>query len=374
MITSIAPSEAPAETPSVNGVASGLRSSAWNTTPATASAAPTSAPATTRGRRATKRICASTLSWKGIERSKRASEADRAWCRRAARARTPATASAPNPEHRDRRGARAAAAPAPWRLPSRRPRRGVMRASVRRSGARASRRPPSGGRACSWNSTSTSTPYSSRTCAAVSTFAVGPCASTRPPRISTSVSHIDAARFRSCVAITIVTRARGAAAAAARRRRAGRRGRATRSARRAAGRRRPAPARSRSRRAASRRRSAPRTDGRPGARCRWPRAPLARSRDRAGPSNSNVPEMRVTAHQHHVEHRVVERRMRLLGHDGDAPRQRAPAVGRRRRGRRAPRVRWPGRSTPDNSRSSVVLPQPFGPSSPVNEPAGNRRR
>ena len=69
MITTIAPSDAPADTPRVKGVASGLRSSAWKTTPATASAAPTSAPATTRGRRATNRICASVLSVKGIDRS-----------------------------------------------------------------------------------------------------------------------------------------------------------------------------------------------------------------------------------------------------------------------------------------------------------------
>ena len=69
VIASIAPSAAPAETPSVNGVASGLRSSPWNTTPAVASAAPTSAPASVRGRRATKKICASTLSANGIDRS-----------------------------------------------------------------------------------------------------------------------------------------------------------------------------------------------------------------------------------------------------------------------------------------------------------------
>jgi hypothetical protein len=54
----------------VNGVASALRSSAWNTTPAAASAAPTSAPATTRGIRATKKICASTFSLNGMDRSK----------------------------------------------------------------------------------------------------------------------------------------------------------------------------------------------------------------------------------------------------------------------------------------------------------------
>src|SRR5688572_12044524 len=69
MIASIAPSDAPAETPSVNGVASGFRSSAWNTTPADASVAPTIAAAMTRGRRATKKICASTFWSNGIDRS-----------------------------------------------------------------------------------------------------------------------------------------------------------------------------------------------------------------------------------------------------------------------------------------------------------------
>ena len=69
VMASIAPSAAPAETPSVNGVASGLRSSAWKTTPDEASAAPTSAAASTRGNRATKKICASTLAAHGIDQS-----------------------------------------------------------------------------------------------------------------------------------------------------------------------------------------------------------------------------------------------------------------------------------------------------------------
>ena len=70
MIASIAPSAAPDETPSVNGVASGLRSSPWKTTPAAASVPPTSAPASVRGSRATKKICASTLSANGTDASK----------------------------------------------------------------------------------------------------------------------------------------------------------------------------------------------------------------------------------------------------------------------------------------------------------------
>src|SRR6185295_1718893 len=56
-----------------------------------------------------------------------------------------------------------------------------------------------------WNCTSASTSYNWRTMAPVSTSLVAPCARTRPPRITTSRSHNDAARFRSCVASTIVT-------------------------------------------------------------------------------------------------------------------------------------------------------------------------
>ena len=67
--TSIAPRAAPAEIPSVKGVASGLRSSAWKTTPAEASAPPTSAAASTRGNRATKKTCASTLVAHGCDQS-----------------------------------------------------------------------------------------------------------------------------------------------------------------------------------------------------------------------------------------------------------------------------------------------------------------
>ena len=66
---SIAPSADPDDTPSVNGVASGLRSSACMTTPATASVAPTSPAASTRGRRAMKKIWASRFSAKGRDRS-----------------------------------------------------------------------------------------------------------------------------------------------------------------------------------------------------------------------------------------------------------------------------------------------------------------
>ena len=84
VIASIAPRAAPADTPSVNGVASGLRSSPWNTTPAVASVEPTSAPASVRGRRATKKICASTLSANGTDAVEGAPQADRRRCRSAA--------------------------------------------------------------------------------------------------------------------------------------------------------------------------------------------------------------------------------------------------------------------------------------------------
>ena len=70
VIARIAPSAAPVDTPSVNGVASGLRNRPWKTTPADAKSAPTHAPASVRGSRATKKICASTLSANGIEKSK----------------------------------------------------------------------------------------------------------------------------------------------------------------------------------------------------------------------------------------------------------------------------------------------------------------
>src|SRR5262245_29513333 len=70
VIASIAPNAAPADTPRVNGVARGFRSRPWKTTPADASVAPTRAPASVRGRRATKKICASTLSMNGTDVSK----------------------------------------------------------------------------------------------------------------------------------------------------------------------------------------------------------------------------------------------------------------------------------------------------------------
>ena len=67
VIASMAPSAAPAETPSVNGVASGLRKQPLeHDAGAPRAATPTSAPASVRGSRATKKICASTLSANGM--------------------------------------------------------------------------------------------------------------------------------------------------------------------------------------------------------------------------------------------------------------------------------------------------------------------
>src|SRR5262252_7925451 len=68
-MTTTAPRVAPLDTPSVSGEASGFRRNAWNTTPATANAPPTRTAASTRGSRATKKTCASTLSAKAIVRS-----------------------------------------------------------------------------------------------------------------------------------------------------------------------------------------------------------------------------------------------------------------------------------------------------------------
>ena len=70
--------------------------------------------------------------------------------------------------------------------------------------------------------------------------------------------------------------------------------------------------------------------------------------------------------------RVVEREVRLLRHDRHAPGERwrgdAADVARRRACTR-PRD---GASNPASTRSSVVLPEPFGPRMPTKPPAGTR--
>ncbi len=196
MMTSIAPSEAPAETPSVKGVASGLRNSAWNTTPDEASAAPTSAPASTRGNRAMNRICASTLVGKGQRRIERPAEVDgRAADERRQHARRHGEQS--KPRHRERK----AGADRPRR------RDGVMDCGVRGPLDHPTRRTGVTVRwpAPSWHAHVGLDVVELPHHRAVSTSAVGPCPSSRPSRMSASVSQIDAARLRSCVAITIVT-------------------------------------------------------------------------------------------------------------------------------------------------------------------------
>ena len=79
-------------------------------------------------------------------------------------------------------------------------------------------------------------------------------------------------------------------------------------------------------------------------------------------------EVRVPSHQHHLQHGEVERRMRFLRHDGDLLRDRASGQQPKLALDRAAPSRASGLSTPDSSFSSVVLPQPFGPSRPVSEP------
>ena len=150
---SIAPSAAPAETPSVNGVASGLRSSACSTTPDAASDDPTRAPASTRGSRATKKICASAFSANGIDESKTRQRLIDVEPTSGASRHT-MTAAAPNSSHVSaiRRAMLMAAA-------TRRLARQVSPSAARFAGSRVM---------------STSTPYSLRISAGSSIVSVGP--------------------------------------------------------------------------------------------------------------------------------------------------------------------------------------------------------
>ena len=165
---------------------------------------------------------------------------------------------------------------------------------------------------------------------------VGPCASTRPSRSSTSRRHSAAAKFRSCVESTIVTPSVAVQALEQRAAlRAGGRRRATPSARRAAAARGLcASALAMTTRCFSPPLSVP--NDRPSNAA----VPVASSARRAmarssGPSSANGAEVRVAAHQHDVEHAEVERRVRLLRHEGDPPRGSGatsrPAGGRRAR-------------------------------------------
>ncbi len=177
----MAPSDAPAETPSVNGVASGLRSSACRTTPAAASVAPTSAP----GEHARQPRDEEDLRVDVVVPGDRAIERARQRDRRAADGRRPDHDR--DREHRRtrRRPWRSGGGCSPWYPPDRHD--GHVAGCARSSGRRPRRRRD----AC--------------TLSGVSTSAVGPAASTRPSRIRISSRQIDAARFKSCVEIAIVT-------------------------------------------------------------------------------------------------------------------------------------------------------------------------
>ena len=90
---------------------------------------------------------------------------------------------------------------------------------------------------------------------------------------------------------------------------------------------------------------------------------LARDGDVRGPSSANGPEVRIAAHQRDFEHRVVEGETGFLRHDRDPPRD----LGARHAGEvdAVERTRpLAGPSMPASSRSSVVLPEPFGPRIP----------
>ena len=100
------------------------------------------------------------------------------------------------------------------------------------------------------------------------------------------------------------------------------------------------------------------------ARCR---ERLTRKPEIVGSFDFERPQVRVAAHQHHLEHRVRERRMRLLRNDGDAPGDCRPphrAIGCAIH-RTTPAV---GPSTPASILSSVVFPDPFGPRMPTAAP------
>ena len=94
---------------------------------------------------------------------------------------------------------------------------------------------------------------------------------------------------------------------------------------------------------------------------------ISRQREVARSFELERTKMRMAAHQHHFHHRVVEGRVRFLRHNGQCR-----AMSRRERPASEMPFSdtWPcaGCSTPLKSFSSVVLPQPFGPSSPVSDP------
>ena len=200
VMTRIAPSAAPADTPSVNGVASGLRSSACMTTPAAASVAPTTAPVSTRGMPGDEEDLRVDVVGKRNRAIERAREAD-------------VRAADERREHARGDGERAVAGDRPRRAaprigcPVRGPDSGPCRAveSMRAHRDSAAPESPSGGR----RADETARPRPRRTTAGPlrqsahrrGALRQHPAAAHQRPAGRRS----EAARFRSCVASTIVT-------------------------------------------------------------------------------------------------------------------------------------------------------------------------
>ena len=91
-----------------------------------------------------------------------------------------------------------------------------------------------------------------------------------------------------------------------------------------------------------------------------------RNRQIVGPFERERAEVREAAHQDDVDHAEVERRVRVLRHDGNEAGEFAPLSSRR--SRRSTKIVPADGSIPASSLSSVVLPEPFGPSSPTRSP------
>ena len=212
----------------------------------------------------------------------------------------------------------------------------------------------------------------------VRTSSVAPAASTSPSAAGRASRHRPAAKFRSCVEMTIDDR--DAALEVAQQRRdlelIGEIERGRRLVEQedgAGGSARAADLRQRRGDdhalllAAAQRRERPRSS-----RCA---VPVAASASRAiamigRPLDLERAEMRVAAHHRDFEHAVVERQLRFLRHHRHPPRDRRARQRSPDRRRPASRGRQSASSVPARQRSSVVLPDPFGPSMPTKPPAG----
>ena len=98
---------------------------------------------------------------------------------------------------------------------------------------------------------------------------------------------------------------------------------------------------------------------------------IARDGEIARPFELEQPEMRMPAHQHHLEHGVLEGELRLLRHHRNPLSDRRAATAGRAAHRRAAPSQRVGRRVPLSSRSSVVLPDPFGPEDADDAAAGD---